>query len=102
MLARPLGVSRVLVPDAPDSRPWLRPALAYAAVVAALWPLPVFGLLHAESGAVVAAAAFFVSALAGAGAFRRGERVGRVVGRSVALLAVPLAGLTLSLLWRPN
>ena len=101
MLARPLGVSRALVPIAP-SRSWSWPALAYAAVVAVLWPLPVFGLLHAESGAVVAAVAFFVSALSGVGAFRRGESARRVVGRSVVLLAVPLAGLTLSLLWRPN
>ena len=83
-------------------RPLVRPALAYAAVVAALWPLPVFGLLHAESGAVVAAAAFFVSAVAAVGALERGEALGRVTVRSVLLLAVPLAGLTVSLLWRPN
>ncbi|HEX9952412.1 MAG TPA: hypothetical protein VGB53_11630, partial [Rubricoccaceae bacterium] len=87
---------------APPSRPWLAPALAYAVAVALLWPVPVFGVLHAESSAVVAAVAFFVSALAGVGAFRRGEGAARVAGRSVALLAVPLAGLTLSLLWRPN
>jgi hypothetical protein len=84
------------------NRPWARPALAYAAVVAALWPFPVFGLLHAESGAVVAAAAYFVSSVAAVGALRRGEPVGPVARRSLALLAVPLAGLTLSLLWRAN
>ena len=103
--ARPLGVFPVRVPVvlfAPPSRPWLAPALAYAVVVAALWPVPVFGVLHAESSAVVAAVAFFVSAVAGVGAFRRGEGAGRVAARSVALLAVPLTGLTLSLLWRPN
>lgn len=87
---------------APRPRPWLWPAVSYAAVVAALWPVPVFGLLHAESSAVVAAAAFFISAVAGVGALGRGEAVGRVVWRSVALLAVPLGLLTLSLLWRPN
>ncbi len=86
----------------PTDRSWLRPAAAFAAVVACLWPLPVVGLLHAESSAVVAAAAFFVSAVAGVGALRRGEGVGRVALRSVALLAAPLAGLTLSLLWRAN
>ena len=84
------------------ARPWARPALGYAAAVAALWPVPVFGVLHAESSAVVAAVAFFVSAVAGVGAFERGERIGHAMRRSVALLAVPLAGLTLSLLWRPN
>ncbi len=83
-------------------RPWLLPALAYAGVVAALWPVPVFGILHAESSAVVAAAAFFVSALAGISALRRGEPIGRILVWCVALLAVPLALLTLSLLWRPN
>ena len=83
-------------------RPWLWPALAYAAVVAALWPVPVFGILHAESSAVVAAAAFFVSAIAGIGALRCGESAGCILVRSVAVLAVPLALLTLSLLWRPN
>ena len=86
----------------PTDRPWLRPAAAYAAVVACLWPLPVFGILHAESSAVIAAAAFFVSAVSGVGALRRGDGAWRVAVRSVALLGVPLAGLTLSLLWRPN
>ena len=90
------------MPLASRVRLWLWPALAYTAVVATVWPMPVFGILHAESSAVVAAAAFFVSAVAGVGAFRRGERIVRVLGRSVALLVVPLALLTFSLLWRPN
>ncbi|MFN3596224.1 MAG: hypothetical protein ACK41D_03025 [Rubricoccaceae bacterium] len=86
----------------PPRRALWGPAAAYAAVCAALWPVPVFGVLHAESSAVVGGAAFFVAGLSGVGAFRRGEPLGRVTQRHVALLGVPLALLTLSLLWRPN
>ena len=78
------------------------PGLAYAAVCLALWPLPVFGVLHAEASAVVAGASFFIAGLAAVPAFRRGETVGGVLGRQLACLLVPGVLLTATLLWRPN
>ncbi|MEO0560245.1 MAG: hypothetical protein AAF170_18925 [Bacteroidota bacterium] len=84
-----------------DAR-WWGPALAYTLVCGVLWPVPVFGLLHAESSAVVAGVAFFVAGLAGISSFRQLEPLGRVLIRHLALLVVPLALLTVSLLWRAN
>jgi hypothetical protein len=78
------------------------PALAYGALGLALWPLPLFGLLHVESSAVVAGAAFFVAGVGAAAAFLRGEALRPVLGGHLALLAIPWALLTLTLLWRPN
>lgn len=74
--------------------------LGVAAV--ALWPVPVFQVLHAESSATMAAVAFFAAGLLAFGAFERGEPLGRVVARSITALAVPLALLTVSLAWAPN
>ncbi|GAB5535696.1 MAG: hypothetical protein Rubg2KO_19450 [Rubricoccaceae bacterium] len=84
-----------------DAR-WWGPALAYALVCGLLWPIPVFGLLHAESSAVIAAAAFFVTGLAAIPAFRQLEPLRAVLSRHLVLLVVPLALLTVSMLWRPN
>src|SRR5690606_24124557 len=85
-----------------NRRPTLAVALVYAVLCAALWPWPLLGLLHVEASAVVAGVGFFASGLAALALFRRGEAFGPVLGRAVALLTVPLALLTLSLLWRPN
>ncbi|MGI9175905.1 MAG: hypothetical protein ACR2GR_11365, partial [Rhodothermales bacterium] len=74
----------------------------YVAVSVLLWPWPVFGLLHAESAAVVAAVAFFGAGLSALQLFQKGAPFGWVLGRHEAALAVPWALLTLSLLWRPN
>ncbi len=84
------------------ARPTLVVAGVYAAVCLALWPLPLLGLLHAESSAVVAGVGFFTSGLAALALFRQGERLRAVLFRLEALLALPWALLTLSLLWRPN
>ncbi len=78
------------------------PSAVYAAVCAGLWPVPVVGLLHAESSAVIAGVGFFVAGLLGIGAFRRGEAPRDVARTHLGALAVPWALLTLSLLWRPN
>lgn len=86
----------------PTWRPYGWVIAAYAALCVALWPLPVLGLLHAESSAAVAGAGFFASGLAALGLFRRGAALRSVLLRLEALLVVPLALLTLSLLWRPN
>lgn len=84
-------------------RPLLsRSALLYAGLAVALWPWPVLGVLHVESSAIVAAAAFFVAGGSAVRAFRRGARLRAVLTRHLALLTVPWVLLTLSLLWRPN
>ena len=85
-----------------NRRPYIAVAIAYAALCVALWPWPLVGLLHVESAAVVAGVGFFASGFAALALFRREERFFPVLGRMVGLLAVPLALLTLSLLWRPN
>lgn len=77
-------------------------ALLYAALGLALWPVPLFGLLHVEASAVVAGAGFFVSGAAAARAFRRGAGFRAVLGGHLLLLAIPWALLTATLLWRPN
>ena len=74
----------------------------YAAVCVALWPVPVFGLLHAESSAVVAGVGCLAAAVGGAGALRRGAGLEALARVHLGALVVPLALLTLSLAWRPN
>jgi tetratricopeptide (TPR) repeat protein len=78
------------------------PGLVYAALGLALWPVPLFGLLHVEASAVVAAAGFFVGGVSAARAFRRGARFRSVLVGHLLLLAIPWALLTATLLWRPN
>lgn len=77
-------------------------AAAYVILGVLLWPLPLLGLLHAESSAVVAAAAFFVAGLSAISQFRRGVALSASILWHLAALVVPLTMLTLSLLWRPN
>ena len=73
-----------------------------AVAAGALWPVPVFQVLHAESSAVVAAVAFFAAGTLALGAFRRGDGLAPTLGRSLLALLAPLAMLTVSLLWAPN
>ena len=60
-----------------------------------------FGILHAESSAVVAAVGCLVAGVGSVGPLRR-LRLAEVARAHVAALAVPFALLTASLLWRPN
>ncbi len=80
------------------------PAVAWAtgAAALALWPFPLVQVLHAESGAVIAAVAFVAAGQGAISAARRGESAGRIVVRRVAALALPWLLLTISLLWAPN
>jgi tetratricopeptide (TPR) repeat protein len=84
------------------NNPLLVVAGVYALTCVVLLPLPLFGLLHVSSSAVVAGIGFFASGLAAISLFQRGETVGDVLPRMLGLLVVPWALLTLSLLWRPN
>jgi len=86
----------------PMTKPYFVVAAVYAALCVGLWPVPLLGLLHVESSAVVAGVGFFASGLAALALFRRGALLWPVLGRMVALLLVPLVLLLLSMLWRPN
>jgi hypothetical protein len=79
--------------------------IAYAVLGACLWPLPLLNVLHVESSAVVAAAAFFISGGAACGLFSPWSTLRewtRVTGRLLRALVVPWAMLTVSVLWAPN
>lgn len=78
--------------------------LTYLVVGAALWPLPLLNVLHVESAAVVALVAFFVAGITALSAFGAPSpaSVKRVLIRQESALLVPLAMLTVSLLWAPN
>ena len=80
----------------------LGPALAYAALGAGLWAVPLVGTLHVEGAAVVAAAACLVSAAWGAGQLRRGREAAAVLAAAAALSLIPVALLGVSALWRAN
>ena len=80
----------------------LRVAAVYAAACVALWPVPVFGILHAEASAVLAGVGCLAAAVGAVGPFRAGASLGEVARVHLGLLVVPVALLTLSLLWRPN
>ncbi|MEM0963828.1 MAG: hypothetical protein AAGK21_14975, partial [Bacteroidota bacterium] len=85
-----------------DARPLaVRMSVAYAVVCLALWPIPVFGLLHAESSAVIAGVGCFGAAILGT---RVGTSVSLPDAARGLLLAsgVPLLLLLASMLWRPN
>ena len=79
-----------------------RVAAVYAAASVALWPVPVFGILHAESSAVLAGVGYLTAAVGAVGPFRAGASVRTLARIHVGGLVVPVALLTLSLLWRPN
>jgi len=81
-----------------------RVILTYVALGVALWPVPLFNIVHVESAAVVAFVAFFVAGWAALTAFNRPVPlpVGHVLATQGGALLVPLALLTGSLLWTPN
>ncbi len=83
--------------------PFPRRVLAvYAMVGLALWPVPVFNILHVESSAVVALVAFFTAGLTSLRLFARQAAFRGVLLRQEAALLVPWAMLTVTLLWTPN
>lgn len=102
-MTRPARAYRLDI-SAAAIRPLRRHALPLilGAAAVALWPVPVFQVLHAESSAAVAAVAFFAAGTLALGAFARGEPFGAVLRRSLVALVVPLVLLTVSLAWAPN
>ena len=95
-------------PSAPGSSPsrtrsplfWV--LLVYGGLGLLLWGVPLFNLLHAESSAVVAGAAFFAAGLSSIALFGRRAFFRGVLVRQAAALLVPWLLLTLTLLWVPN
>ncbi|WP_103019065.1 hypothetical protein [Salinibacter altiplanensis] len=80
-----------------------RVAAAYLALGLLLAPVPLLNVLQAESAAVVALAAYFISGAAAVRAFgARSASVGRVLARQEAALLVPLGVLLLAQFWAPN
>ena len=78
--------------------------IIYAALGGVLWMMPLFDILHAPSSALVATVAFFVAGMASIYAFQSPDppRFWRALGTHEAMLGVPLALLTVSMLWAPN
>lgn len=76
--------------------------LVYAVLSLLLWPIPLLGLLHVESAALTAFAAYFIAGLSSLTLFRHGRDVRSVILMQEAALFVPLALLTITLIWRPN
>lgn len=84
---------------------WIRrhaEAAIYAAVAVSMWPVPLLNRLHAESNAVLAAAAWGVAGVVAARAFRRGAPFGTVLQGRLVRLGVPLALMMVPVLWAPN
>lgn len=79
-----------------------RGALVYGIICLGLWPWPVLQILHVESAAIIAATGFFLAGLLELKPLQGGASPFLVIGRQVALLALPLAMLSLSLVWAPN
>ncbi len=88
------------------ARRWLifvrGPLVCYAVLCVILWMLPLVNRLHVESTALLAAVAFFASGLSALSSFRRGASLTGELVRQEAALLLPLAMLTISLLWAPN
>lgn len=76
--------------------------LLYVVVVGVLWPVPVLNILHVESAAVVALAAYFIAGLHALPALARGASLRHVTLQQEAVLLIPWLMLTISLLWAPN
>lgn len=87
-------------------------AAVYTVLGLALWPVPVLGLVHVESAALVAGVATIASALATVSSVRERRPVEALPGgwggllglvfRAWGLLLIPLVLLSVTLLWRPN
>lgn len=76
--------------------------LLYTLLGLALWPIPLFNLLHVESSAVVAFVVFFVAGLSSLRLFDSGWAFGRALMWHEAALLVPWLLLTVTVFWVPN
>lgn len=74
----------------------------YALLCLTMWTVPLLSIIHVESSAVVATAAFFVAGLSTFALLRTGVRLGRILVLQEVALLVPWLLLTVSMLWQPN
>ena len=79
-----------------------KPALVYLAVSITLLAFPVFGVLHAESSAVIAFAGFFISGLATSSAEKKHGSLLNSLKTHLGLLAIPYFVMMLGMFFRPN
>ncbi len=79
-----------------------RGLLSYVLVALALWPWPLFRILHVESSAVIAFAAFFIAGLSELPHLGRSGALRRALITQLLLLLVPWLMLTATLVWAPN
>src|SRR5690606_18550484 len=81
---------------------YLRLLLLYTAVGVLLWPVPLLGILHAESSALVATVAFFGAGSTSRSMLRSGITLPPVIVLQESALLIPWLLLTMSAIWRPN
>ena len=81
---------------------WRSVAVICGLVFASFLPVPLLGILQAESSAVAALVVYFATGAATVFSFRRNVSGRFVALRSAIVAVVPMLVLTLSLLWRPN
>ena len=76
--------------------------ILYAVLGAALWPVPLLNVLHAESAAVMALATFFVAGTAALRRFAGGGGIRQVLLEQGMAVAVLLPVSAVPMLWAPN
>lgn len=76
--------------------------IAYAVLSVAMWTVPLLSVVHVESSAIVAAAAFFGAGLSTPAFLRSGDRFARILALQEAALLVPWLLLSITALWQPN
>ena len=82
---------------------WVRITLiVYLLTGVALWFVPLFNILHAESSAVIAGVVFFVIGLVGINQLQRGTQPIEVLRGHLSFLLLPWLLLTITLIWQPN
>jgi tetratricopeptide (TPR) repeat protein len=74
----------------------------YVLLGVSMWTTPLLSIVHVESSAVVATAAFFIAGISSCSLLRAGAVTRRVAVLQLSALLLPWLLLTLSVLWQPN
>ncbi len=75
---------------------------AYALAAVLLWPIPLFNVLHVESCAVLAGVGFVIAGLSTLSMLRDRVPLRAAVAWQIGVLVVPLALMTVPMLWARN
>lgn len=81
---------------------WIWEALPYSMVCWVLYAIPLFNILHVESCAVLAVAAYIIAGWKAKADLINGRSLVQILQRAYLGLLVPLGWMTLSLSWVPN